>query len=123
MGNGYGALNLRLAMAILGLLSAGFAVLLLRADLLMFGWLFIVLAVVAVVDLVILQLRRRVRRRAGGDGHSLFGWSSTSIAGQCAVGHPRPPCRGRDVNLSGRSASGANSVLMAHRPSGGCIHQ
>jgi hypothetical protein len=49
-----------------------FAVLLLRAGLTILGWLFVVLAVIAVIDLIVVQLRRRARRRAGGDGHSLF---------------------------------------------------
>ena len=72
-GHAYSALNLRLALATFGLLlSVVFAVLLLRAGLPILGWLFIALAVVAVVDLVIVQLRRRARRRAGDDGHSLF---------------------------------------------------
>jgi heme exporter protein D len=47
-------------------------VLLLRAGITFFGWLFIALAVIAVVDLVVVQLRRRARRHAEGDGHSLF---------------------------------------------------
>jgi hypothetical protein len=73
VGRPYSALNLRLALAAFGLVvSVVFAVLLLRAGITFFGWLFIALAVVAVVDLVVVQLRRRARRHAEGDGHSLF---------------------------------------------------
>jgi hypothetical protein len=37
------------------------------------AWLLLAWAVVAVVDMVVVQLRRRARRRAeGGDSHSLF---------------------------------------------------
>jgi hypothetical protein len=73
VGHAYSALNLRLALATFGLVtSVVLAVLLLRADATVFGWLFIVLAVIAAVDLVVVQLRRRARHRAEGDGHSLF---------------------------------------------------
>jgi hypothetical protein len=37
-----------------------------------FGWLFIALAVFAAVDAVVVQLRRRARKRAGDTDHSLF---------------------------------------------------
>jgi hypothetical protein len=46
-------------------------VLLLRGHAVVFGWIFVALAVVAAIDLVVVQLRRRARGRAGGDGHSL----------------------------------------------------
>ena len=70
VGKPYSALNLRLALAIFGLVtSVAFAVLLLRADIRVFGWLFVVLAVVAAIDVVVIQLRRRARGR--GD-NSLF---------------------------------------------------
>jgi hypothetical protein len=73
VGQPYSALNLRLALAAFGLLtSVLFAVLLLRAGVDVLGWLFVVLAVIAAVDLVVIQLRRRARRRAGDAGHSLF---------------------------------------------------
>ncbi len=53
-----------------------FAVPLLRADVKVFGVAFIVLAVIAAVDLVVVPLRRRARNRASrrshGGGHSLF---------------------------------------------------
>ncbi|GAA2526099.1 hypothetical protein [Pilimelia columellifera] len=73
VGHPYSALNLRLALAAFGLVSsATLAVLLLRADLAAFGWAFAGLAAVAVVDLVVVQLRRRARRRIDGDRRSLF---------------------------------------------------
>jgi hypothetical protein len=73
VGHPYSALNLRLVLAAFGLLlSVVFAVLLLRAGIELFGWLFVLLAVVAAVDLVVIQLRRRARRRTGGDDSSLF---------------------------------------------------
>ena len=69
VGHAYSPLNLRLVLALFGLVSSVvFAVLTFRADLPLFGWLFVVLALVAAVDLVVIQLRRRARR---GD-HSLF---------------------------------------------------
>jgi uncharacterized membrane protein len=72
VGKPYSALNLRLVLATFGLVtSAIFAVLLLRADIRLFGWLFVVLAVVAAIDVVVIQLRRRARGRAHGDS-SLF---------------------------------------------------
>jgi hypothetical protein len=73
VGHPYSALNLRLVLAVFGLVtSAVFAVLLLRAGAHGFGVVFIVLTVVAVIDLVVVQLRRRARRRASGGGRSLF---------------------------------------------------
>ncbi len=63
----YSALNLRLVLATFSLISSAiFAVLLLRADIRVFGWTFAVLAVVAAVDVVVIQLRRRARGRARG---------------------------------------------------------
>jgi hypothetical protein len=73
VGHPYSALNLRLVLAAFGLvISVVFAVLLLRAGLDLLGWVFVLLAVFAAVNLVVVQLRRRARRRAEGDGHSLF---------------------------------------------------
>jgi hypothetical protein len=73
VGHPYSALNLRLVLAAFGLvISVVFAVLLLRAGLELLGWVFVLLAVVAAVNLVVVQLRRRARRRTEGDGHSLF---------------------------------------------------
>ncbi|GAA0578277.1 hypothetical protein GCM10010172_73890 [Paractinoplanes ferrugineus] len=70
----YSALNLRLALAAFGfvvcallsgwLFSRGWTVP---------GWLLAAWALAAVVDMVVVQLRRRARRRAeGGADHSLF---------------------------------------------------
>ncbi|MCM0676868.1 DUF6343 family protein [Micromonospora phytophila] len=74
VGHAYSALNLRLALAGFGLVTmALFAVLALRADLVWLGFLCVVFAVVAVVDLVIIQRRRAARRREEpGARHSLF---------------------------------------------------
>ncbi|MFI6825262.1 DUF6343 family protein [Micromonospora sp. NPDC050187] len=74
VGHAYSALNLRLALASFGLVTmVVFAVLAARADL---TWLAVVcgvLAVVAVVDLVVVQRRRAARRREEpGVRHSLF---------------------------------------------------
>ena len=70
----YSALNLRLILA-----AFGFVVTTLLAIWLFYmgwtvpGWLLVAWAAVAVVDMVIVQLRRRARRRAeGGDGHLLL---------------------------------------------------
>ncbi|MEU4568607.1 DUF6343 family protein [Micromonospora sp. NPDC023956] len=74
VGHAYSALNLRLALASFGLVTmVVFAVLAARTDL---TWLAVVcgvLAVVAVVDLVVIQRRRAARRREEpGVRHSLF---------------------------------------------------
>lgn len=69
VGHPYSALNLRLVLATSGLvMSAVFAVLLLRAGLALPAWAFAALAVVTVIDLVVIQRRRRAR----GGHHSLF---------------------------------------------------
>jgi hypothetical protein len=69
----YTALNLRLVLAVFGLVTcAVFAALLLSSGARGFGWLFVLLAAVALVDLVVVQLRRRARRRDDAGGHSLF---------------------------------------------------
>jgi hypothetical protein len=73
VGRPYSPLNLRLVLALFGLVSSiVFAVLLLRAGFALLGGLFVLLAVVAAVDLVVIELRRRARRRAEGGGQSLF---------------------------------------------------
>ena len=64
----YSSLNLRLAMAGFGLLvSAVLAVPTFRAGHAALGWALVLLALVAAVDLVVIQLRRRARRRTGRD--------------------------------------------------------
>ena len=70
----YSPLNLRLILALFGVVvCTGLAVLLWRAGLTVAGWILAAWAVVAVVDAVVVQLRRRARRRAeGGRHHSLF---------------------------------------------------
>lgn len=73
VGHPYSALNLRLVLAIFGLVtSLVFAVVLLvLTDVEVFGWIFVALAVIAAVDLFVVQFRRRARNRIGGD-YSLF---------------------------------------------------
>jgi hypothetical protein len=69
----YSALNLRLALALFGLVFCGVAGgLSLWVGLDIFGWLLIALAVVAAIDAVVVQRRRRARARSGDTGHSLF---------------------------------------------------
>ncbi|WBB81539.1 DUF6343 family protein [Micromonospora sp. WMMD882] len=74
VGHAYSALNLRLALASFGLVvMVVFAVLAARADLVWLAVVCGVLAVVAVVDLVVIQRRRAARRREEpGVRHSLF---------------------------------------------------
>jgi hypothetical protein len=69
----YSALNLRLALALFGLVtSALFAVLAFRAGWAVAGWILAVLALIAAVDIVVVQRRRRARRKVQGPGQSLF---------------------------------------------------
>lgn len=70
----YSPLNLRLALALFGLVVCTvLAVLLFRADQPVPGWLLTAWAVAAAVDAVVIQLRRRARASAeGGRKHSLF---------------------------------------------------
>jgi hypothetical protein len=75
VGHAYSALNLRLALASFGLVvCVALGVLALRADLLVLAAILGVFAVVAVVDLVVVQRRRIARRREEPPGtrHSLF---------------------------------------------------
>jgi predicted metal-binding membrane protein len=73
VGHPYSALNLRLALAVFGLVCCiVLAVLMLRAGATGFGWVLAALALVSVIDIVVVQLRRRARRRSGDTGHSLF---------------------------------------------------
>ncbi|RLP88917.1 MULTISPECIES: DUF6343 family protein [unclassified Micromonospora] len=74
VGHAYSALNLRLALAGFGLvIMVLFAVLAFWADLAWLGVLCAIFAVVAVVDLVVIQRRRAARRREEpGVRHSLF---------------------------------------------------
>ncbi|GGQ62107.1 hypothetical protein [Couchioplanes azureus] len=70
----YSALNLRLVLALFGVVvCSGLAVLLFRRGWTVPGWLLAGWAVVAAGDAVVVQLRRRARSRAeGGRHHSLF---------------------------------------------------
>jgi membrane protein YdbS with pleckstrin-like domain len=69
----YSALNLRLVLAALGLISSAvLALVSFGVGLDALGWVLLLLAVVAVVDLVVVQLRRRARRRTEGGHSSLF---------------------------------------------------
>jgi hypothetical protein len=72
----YSPLNLRLVLAAFGfVVCTVLSVLLARAGWTVPAWLLAAWALVAVVDMVVVQLRRRARRRdeggSGGD-HSLF---------------------------------------------------
>ena len=70
----FSALNLRLVLALFGLVVCTvLAVLLFRGGWIVPAWLLAAWALVAAVDAVVIQLRRRARRRAeGARGHSLF---------------------------------------------------
>jgi hypothetical protein len=74
VGHPYSALNLRLALAIFGLVSCGvLAVLAGAGGIPVLAVALAVLALIALVDIVIVQRRRRARRRAHPDQHfSLF---------------------------------------------------
>jgi len=74
VGEPYSALNLRLVLAAFGFVVCTLlAVVLWRWGWTVPGWLLAAWALVAAVDLVVVQLRRRARRRAdGGRRHSLF---------------------------------------------------
>ncbi|GAB2961935.1 hypothetical protein GCM10027280_58530 [Micromonospora polyrhachis] len=75
VGHPYSALNLRLVLASFGLVvCVVLGVLAVRADYTVLGVILFVLAAVAAVDLVVVQLRRRARRREEPPGtrHSLF---------------------------------------------------
>ena len=70
----YSPLNLRLVLAAFGfVVCTVLAVLLFHAGWIVPGWLLLAWAVVALIDMVVVQLRRRARKRAeGGRHHSLF---------------------------------------------------
>ncbi|MFD0785512.1 DUF6343 family protein [Micromonospora azadirachtae] len=74
VGHAYSALNLRLALAGFGLvIMAIFAVLAFLANIVWLGVVCALLAMIAVVDLIIIQRRRAARRREEpGAKHSLF---------------------------------------------------
>jgi Flp pilus assembly protein TadB len=70
----YSALNLRLLLAVFGLVTCGvLAFLVARAGLVVLAVVLAVLAAVATVDIVVIQRRRAARRRQEpGVRHSLF---------------------------------------------------
>ncbi|GID31370.1 hypothetical protein [Paractinoplanes brasiliensis] len=70
----YSALNLRLILAAFGfVICAVLGILLLRSGWAVPGWLLLAWAAVAVIDMIVVQLRRRARRRTeNGQDHSLF---------------------------------------------------
>jgi hypothetical protein len=72
-GRPYSALNLRLGLALFGVVFCGVVgALMLRADLTVPGWILIGLGVIAAIDAVVVQRRRRARAKAGDRGHSIF---------------------------------------------------
>ena len=74
VGSPYSALNLRLILAVFGLVVCSvLAVVLWRTGWTWPAWFLAAWALVAAVDIVVVQLRRRARRRAEhGEHHSLF---------------------------------------------------
>ena len=69
----YSALNLRLVLAAFGfLVCTVLSILMFRAGWTVPAWLLAAWALVAVIDMVVVQFRRRARRRAEGGDHSLF---------------------------------------------------
>ncbi len=73
MGHPYSALNLRLVLASFGLVICGaLAAVLFWRGLVALGVVAGVLAVIAVVDLVVIQRRRRQRQRTDPREHTLF---------------------------------------------------
>ena len=74
VGEPYSPLNLRLVLAVFGFaLCTGLALLLWRWDRPVPAWILAAWAAVAVIDIVVVQFRRRARARAdGGRKHSLF---------------------------------------------------
>ncbi|WP_229073295.1 hypothetical protein [Actinoplanes sp. DH11] len=70
----YSPLNLRLVLAAFGLVVCTvLSILLFRAGWTVPGWLLAAWAVAAAVDIVVVQMRRRARKRAEGNrDHSLF---------------------------------------------------
>ncbi|MEU8239503.1 hypothetical protein AB0C07_14775 [Actinoplanes missouriensis] len=70
----YSPLNLRLVLAAIGLVVCTvLSIVLFRSGWTLPGWLLAAWAVVALIDIVVVQLRRRARKRVEGDrDHSLF---------------------------------------------------
>lgn len=73
IGRPYSALNLRLVLAMVGLVGwAVLAVILYRYELTVAAVISAGVALIAAVDLVVVQLRRRQRKREDREHHSLF---------------------------------------------------
>ncbi len=73
VGHPYSALNLRLVLATFGLITCGvLSGLMFAARYWVPASILAVLAVTALVDLIVIQIRRRARRRADPGPHSLF---------------------------------------------------
>jgi hypothetical protein len=73
VGHPYSALNLRLLLAGFGLVvSAVFAVLLIRAGYTVVGWVMAGIAVLALANGIVVQMRRHARRGAGQSSTSIF---------------------------------------------------
>jgi hypothetical protein len=73
VGHPYSALNLRLLLAAFGFFtSAVLGALALAAGFLWLAVILWILAATALVDAVVVELRRRARAREGGGEHSLF---------------------------------------------------
>lgn len=73
VGHPYSALNLRLALATFGLVACTvLAGVMFAAHYWVPGWILVALATIAVGDLVVIQARRRARRRVDPDEQSLF---------------------------------------------------
>ncbi|MEV6930071.1 hypothetical protein AB0M46_37075 [Dactylosporangium sp. NPDC051485] len=73
VGHPYSALNLRLVLAVFGLVTcAGLGALALAAGFTVLAVLLFVLAATALVDSIVVELRRLARRREGGGRGSLF---------------------------------------------------
>jgi hypothetical protein len=74
LGEPYSPLNLRLILALFGfVVCTVLSIVLFRRGLTVPGWLLAAWAVVAVADIVVIQLRRRARARdEHGRDHSLF---------------------------------------------------
>ena len=71
----YSPLNLRLILAAFGfVVCTVLGIWLFTIDQILPGWLLLAWAAIAVIDMIVVQMRRRARRRSEGDGkdHSLF---------------------------------------------------
>jgi Flp pilus assembly protein TadB len=74
VGQPYSALNLRLGLALFGLVFCGVVggFLLAWGHLTVLAWILLALALFAAIDVVVVQLRRRARKREEDGKHSIF---------------------------------------------------